>query len=411
MNFSRREFLKLFPKGLLAFSLSPLSFFESFATSFNPLELIKLIDFSCLKCSFKGICIKWDDGELKIGVRISYWVPVGFAETGRAFEFGASHRALGFLTPLFKPIVDSLSPFVPKGGKTTTFIRGNEVYFKLYPHYLGWGNFILSALAQALVSVISKQPWCVCGVLENALKRRVFNVPLKVKEIYEKLNLSKYLDYLQKFEGFYSILNPLPFFASEFVFPIWIIDTLSPDTRTFLPFIDSVVETLTRTSTSAGILACPYLIEALFKHHVRFPAGLDPSFICVGHWGFGYPRTGIVYHPDPVVAGLLSIARFLHLFSRTFPVINLSYSNQTVKFQMFNPHKTGCFRPGYYISDPIAKPLVEIPSRLMENPLDEIKSLKREIETPNLYLKSPPLRSNYRNVGVVVWKYYSHCCF
>ncbi len=92
--------MKIVPKGLLAFSLSPLSFLESFAYLLNPLELVKLIDFSCLKCSFKGICIKWEDGTLKVGVRISYWVPVGFAEAGKAFEFGASHPALGFLGSL-----------------------------------------------------------------------------------------------------------------------------------------------------------------------------------------------------------------------------------------------------------------------------------------------------------------------
>ncbi len=401
--------MKIVPKGLLAFSLSPLSFLESFANPLNSLELIKLIDFSCLKCSFKGICIKWEDGTLKVGVRISYWVPVGFAEAGRAFEFGASHPALGFLSNLFKPVAESLSPFIPKGSKTTTFVRGNEVYFKLYPHYLGWGDFIFSALAQAIASVVSKQPWCVCGVLENALKRRIFNVALKVKEIYEKLELSEYLDYLQKLEGFFSLINPIPFFAGEFVYPIWIVDTLSPDTRTFVPFINAVIKTL--APNGAGALACPLLTETLFKNRIKFPAGLDPSFICVGFWGFGYPRTGIVHHPDSLVAGLLSISRFLHLFSRTFPVINISYSNQTVKFQMFNPHKTGCFKPGYYVSDPTAKPLMGISPELIENFPKSLENLKEVVKTQVSLAKSLPLKSNYRNVGVIVWKYYSHCCF
>ena len=70
---------------------------------------------------------------------------------------------------------------------------------------------------------------------------------------------------------------------------------------------------------------------------------------------------------------------------------------------MFNPHKTGCFKPGYYTSDPTAKPFFETLS-------DKGYRLPKDLRLPDT-LQSPPLKPNYRNVGVVVWKYYSHCCF
>jgi hypothetical protein len=72
--------------------------------------------------------------------------------------------------------------------------------------------------------------------------------------------------------------------------------------------------------------------------------GIDPSFVCVGNWGHGYPRIGIVRSDNMIVAESLAGVRFLHLFSTDFPVFDGSV--YSIKLQLVKPTKTGCFKIG-----------------------------------------------------------------
>jgi len=405
---TRREFLKLLGTGSALALFSPQSLFANI----NPLAIVELIDFSCVNCSFAGICIKWKHGVPKIGIKIKYWIPHGFMETGSAWEIGASSPAFGFIVSALTPLIKALMPFkIPTGSKTYTWVQGQEDYFKLYPHYFGFPNAVIEAIAQALAVVIAHNPFCICGVLEKIFMQVLGPVNSFVQNIYNKLE--KFKKFAEKIEQFTYYLNLFPVFFSELVFPIWIIEEFNPDVHTIAPLFNSFIETITKTSPTMGAIVCPYLIDFAINHGIQFPAGIDPSFICVGHWGFGYPRFGIVRHDDPFVAGLLSIARFHHLFSTTLPIINVRYSNTTIKYQMYNPYQTSCFRPGYWTSDLTAKPLFNAGKQEIQeafkNPLSIGAKIKSAIQNlnPIKHLPAP----NRRNVGVVVWKHYSQCCF
>jgi len=122
-------------------------------------------------------------------------------------------------------------------------------------------------------------------------------------------------DYVSAVKEAYSKVSQVasysPVFFSELVSPIWNVDTLSPDAYTIAPVISAVVG-------SGGVLtegACD-LSTTLFKQKLSEleVAGVDPAFVCVGNWGQGYPRTGIVRHDNPLVGLPLAGARFLHLF-------------------------------------------------------------------------------------------------
>ena len=408
MFLSRRDFLKFLGTGGLLSLFSPTSLFANT----NPFALIELIDFSCISCSFSGICIKWKHGVPKIGIKIKYWIPTGFMETGGAWEIGASTPALGIFSSILAPLIRALMPFkIPTGTKDFLWTRAQEDYFKLYPHYFGFPNVVLDAIANALAVVIAHNPFCLCGILEKIFQRFLGNVNSFVEKVYQKLD--KFRKFAEKISKFAYIFNQVPIFFSELVFPLWIIEEFNPDIYTIAPLFNSFIETLTKVNPSLGALACPYLIDFAINHGIDFPAGVDPSFICVGHWGFGYPRFGIVRHDDPFVAGLLSIARFHHLFSTTLPILNVRYTNTTIKYQMYNPYQTSCFYPGYWTSDATAKPLFNAGKEQIEefikNPLSLAEKIRHSVQNlnPIKHLPAP----NRRNVGVVVWKYYSQCCF
>ncbi|MCI4436433.1 MAG: hypothetical protein JHC33_06445 [Ignisphaera sp.] len=136
----------------------------------------------------------------------------------------------------------------------------------------------------------------------------------------------------------------------------------------------------------------------------------------MGFWGYGYPRIGVVKHPDPIIAGLLSIARFHHLGSTTIPIIRPTYSTSDVKYQMYNPNMTNCFHPGWY-GVPALSP--DDITKLISDPAGYFKSLIGDINTSSILdeIKSYGLQGikaakpNYRNVGVVVWSKVRKCCW
>jgi hypothetical protein len=260
---------------------------------------------------------------------------------------------------------------------------------------------VLKDFAQKMDEIKNKLTSSFGSSVGSDLSSKIQGAVDKVNQIADKIN---------------SVLNNLPRFAlAELIFPIWMIDTLSPDAYTIAPLFGAIRDAIAQKSLVAGAAACPYLTEYLGSK-IQLPFGIDPSFICVGFWGYGYPRIGVVKHPDPIIAGLLSIARFHHLASTTIPIIRPTYSTSNVKYQMYNPNKTSCFQPGWYGVPALS---TEDITKLISDPVGYAKSLLGNINTSSVLdeVKSVGIQGlkaskpNYRNVGVVVWGRVRKCCW
>jgi hypothetical protein len=363
-------------------------------------------------------------------------------ETGRRGEIGKSSDALAVIGELLKPIIDTIFNFIPEGTTINeTHTSKVSSHMALYPHYIGFPKSVEDALASTFGTIASRNPTCLCAILGfifnllgidpmqqlsvfRDLTQKMDDVKNRLvssfgssggSEIFAKIQgaVSKVNEIASKIK---SVLDNLPRFAlAELIFPIWIIDTLSPDAYTIAPLFGAIRDAITQKSMVAGAVACPYLTQYLGSK-IKLPFGIDPSFICVGFWGYGYPRIGIVKHSDPIIAGLLSIARFHHLGSTTIPIIRPVYDNSSVKYQMYNPKMTNCFYPGWY-GVPALSP--EDITKLISDPAGYFRSLIGDINTSSILdeVKSvgvqglKTLKPNYRNVGVVVWSKVRRCCW
>ena len=343
-------------------------------------SLISLFKGGCfdVKVYPKG-CIKIKHGHIKFGLKVKYWFPIAIAEvTDTACDFGVGI-----------PVVDQLLTPVEKICNQLPYIQGsssqNPIDFsgaRYQVHIYQLPPVLVAAAKQALM--MSHFVPCfdlgiddllgVCTGCENIMRRALapleyaegklnalqsqldkytqsirerFNsiVPDRIKELYgngEGSDSGGESISDQIMNAYSSLSGLLPCFFSELVSPIWNVDTLSPDAYTVAPVINAVV-------SSGGIItegACDISTTLLRKKAVELGfGGIDARFVCINNWGHGYPRVGIVRNPDPVVAENLALARFLHLFSRTFPILR-NLDVYSVKFQMISPCKTGCYRLG-----------------------------------------------------------------
>ncbi len=424
---------------------------EANASGLNPFGIASLINVSCVFCTITGLCFKITSKGIKIGPKIHYRIPVGFSETGKAFEFGASAPVLGSLASIFSSFARALMPFVPTGSMSITNGHG-EQYMELYPHYYGFPPVVSTAIKTIIMKANMLDPACVCNILddiidyivpvadiENAVNKELGGVLSKISSISNKIgsfsfsgssapggsssssipNLKPIKSIMSKlgkiFHDFQTAFKIIPIVPSELFFFMWNIEEFSPDNYTVAPLFDSILTTIPATR-----LVCPWAFVEISKHFPKLPLGIDPSFICVGYWGFGYPRIGIVRNDDPIEAGLLSIARWHHLMSRTIPLIQTPFDGN-IYYQLYNPPSTPmgnqCFRPGYATSDRLSYLMNEVQhislssiENILSNPtsiFNEAKSMAESMLKQGVSGALP----NYRNVGVVVWQERVKCCF
>ncbi len=435
---SRRDFLKFVGYSMLMSQLPYSPFVRPARASLNPLDWVDLMDLSCVSCSVNMTgCVKvkfslTGTPKIKIAPKISYWIPEGFIESARKFEFGKSLPLAGLLSNVITPFTDLLSPFVPAGTYSIESATFSNTYMKLYPHYFGFPQGVVQAIKTAIMALNNLNPVCLACNLADSIKKVLIpqskvmsQIEEKLKPIAEKLDKAKkFQENLQKImDSFSAIQGLIPFFPAELFFFIWMFPQFHPDNYTIAPLFNSFIQTISQANKPLGMLMCPTLTEKIGKY-VNLPFGIEASFICVGRWGLGYPRTGIVRHDDPIIAGLLSIARFHHLFSKTIPIVSPSFSYSDIKYQMYAPEKTGCFKPGYYASDPIAKALYSAEAvaqdiySILQNPQQAISSIKdqakqqiKELAKAPLSKASSAIQAKARTVGVVIWKRYSKCCW
>jgi hypothetical protein len=440
MCIDRREFIKILTTALIAWQLDlkgkgiTLSQAEA-----DVLGIVDLINWNCISCELDGFCFHFPKPPAPA---VKYWIPTGFMETGKKGELGKSSDALAVVSEILKPIIDEITTFIPEGS-TVNEVHTSKVSSNmyLYPHYVGFPKTVEDVLASTFGTVASKNPTCLCATLGLLFNLFGFNpmeqlsvlkdIAQKIDEVKSKLtsslgssggnqvfsNIQGAVDKLNQIaDKINSVLDNLPRFAlAELIFPIWMIDTLSPDAYTIAPVFGAIRDAIAQKSLVAGAAACPYLTEYLGSK-IQLPFGIDPSFVCVGFWGYGYPRIGVVKHSDPIIAGLLSIARFHHLASTTIPVIRPTYSTSDVKYQMYNPNKTGCFAPGWYGVPALSTDDI---TKLISDPARYAKSLLGNINTSSILDEAKSIgvqglkasKPNYRNVGVVVWGKVRKCCW
>jgi hypothetical protein len=403
-----------------------------------------LLPTKCFSCSI-GIC--FCGKPPRPALKVSYWFPVGFLE---------ANKECRFLTHLI-PIVGSLVqtplqtlcqsvPIVLSTGQVKTGPSGvGQDYMRFHARWYSLPKPLHSWVEKILLTT----KFCPCIGL-NTIFEQILNVPViseglkvyqeimnKVAEVEKtaKESVKKVVGpVIEKVKGFIpsgsgggadfskakDVLNKInelrqwiPLVITEPFSPLWLVDLLSVDNAT-APAIANAIHTLiTAISPPLGALACPFLTQKLIEKNllprelvVKGKSVLDLDFICVGYWGHGYPRIGVVRHDDPYIARLLALARFHHLFSRTFPLIPvpIDMNPDRMRYQIWSPFVSDCFgigRWGVPTLDDI-KDLTntdQLVQKFKSIGWDTIKSvMERAVEEKD------------RAMMVIVWKKEEKCC-
>jgi hypothetical protein len=400
---------------------------------------VSLLPMKCFSCSV-GVC--FCGVSPRPALKVSYWFPVGFLEANRECRFLAHMiPVVGSLvqTPL-QTLCQSV-PIVLGTGQVKTGATGvGQDYMRFHARWYSLPKSLHSWVRDVLFTVKLCPP-CI-GL--NTIFEKILDVPVmseglrvyqslmnKVVEVEKtakesvKKAVGPVIDKVKSFipssggradlskaQNVLSKLNELrqwvPLVITEPFSPLWLVDVLSVDNAT-APAIANAVHTLiTSASPPLGALVCPFLTQKLIEKNLlpREIRGLDTEFICVGYWGHGYPRIGVVRHDDPYIARLLALARFHHLFSKTFPIIPvpIDMNPDKMKYQIWSPFVSDCFGIGRY----------GVPT------LDDIKDLTNTDKLIERFksigwdsIKSAMVRGvkeEQRTMMVIVWKKEERCC-
>jgi len=435
---TRRDFLG----GLLSLPIA------SMLSDVSPALELNLLPMDCFSCSI-GICLC--GVPPRPAIKASYWFPVGFLEANRECEFLTSMipivgslvetplREICKAIPIVLPTVQVQN--TPSGIVSQDYMRFHARWYSLPKPLQDWVRQVLLTIYlcpcieltgiftrllnlpvipeglktyQQLMSKISE----VESKVKESVKSALSPVLDKVKSFIPStgsgsgggLDFSKAQDVLKKID---ELRKWIPLVITEPFSPLWLVDLLSVDNAT-APAIANAIHTLiTSFSPPLGALACPFLTNKLIEKNLlpreitaKGVSVLDLEFICVGYWGHGYPRLGVVRHDDPYIARLLALARFHHLFSKTFPIIPvpISMNPDSMKYQIWSPFLSPCFGIGRW----------GVPT------LDDIKDLT---DTDKLVEKFKSIgwdtiksvmmrgvREGERKMMVIVWKKEEKCC-
>ena len=422
--------------------------FASMLPDVSPALELDLLPMGCFSCS---ISICFCKKPPRPAIKANYWFPVGFLEANKECEFLTSMipivgslvqaplQAICNAIPIVLPTVQVQN--VPSGITNQDYMKYHARWYSLPKPLQEWVekvlltihlcpciglDFIFNQLLNIpLVSEGMKAYQQLMGKVkevENKAKESVKSalapVVQKVKEFIPStgsgsgggLDFSKAQDVLNKLN---ELRKWVPVVITEPFSPLWLIDLMSVDNFT-APAIANAIHTLiTSFSPILGAITCPYLTQELIKRNllprellIKGVSVLDTEFICVGHWGHGYPRIGVVRHDDPYIARLLALARFHHLFSKTFPLIPvpLSMNPDEMKYQIWSPYLSPCFGVGKY-GVPTLNDIKDLTDtdKLVEKftsiGWDTIKSVMMR-----------GVREQERKMMVIVWKKESKCC-
>jgi|GEM_PF-3211907 len=524
---SRREFFDYIGKMSLLAMASSLNLSlseEGQAENFNYgggelFDITDLMNSQCLFCYPVGFCIILGVTDtIFFAPYIKYKIPVGFAETGDAGQFGKSSSELSFLLDDYSDLKNDLklgtkNPVIPPGTRYGQVGQGQNK-MQLYPHYYGLSPMMISQVQRRMSLVNKKNPFCTpClpSVISQVATVNIKQVALPpevsaIAEQYISQMAAKYKgskngpskEFIQKFYGnqqlanqvynnlqyvnehFYKLAgdltsayasNQIPSVPSELFAFIWAFQELSPDQESWQAIILALQKAIQQGQIKPYELTCPYMYNFIMQNpevaQAFASSGFDPSFLCVGLWGNGYPRVGEVETEDPIVGGLLSIARWHDLISNTIKTYTkngekrplVATPPQMAWYQMYNPYIANvgqsCFLPGWITSDvtvnnfnnltlPNALPEdVIILSAIQPNP-PSAGTIQEYFQDPELVLVNfaisnamaligsigsivsgglslsglsgmaedlNPFNTRYRNVGVIVYQEHAKCCF
>jgi len=400
---------------------------------------VSLLPTKCFSCSM-SICLCGKPP--RPALKVSYWFPVGFLEANQECEF-LTHL-IPIVGSLVKTPLETLCQSVPlvlSTGQVKTGPSGvGQDYMRFHARWYSLPKPLHSWVEKVLLTV----KLCPCVGL-NTIFGEIVNVPIiseglkvyqeimnKVAEVEKtaKESVKRVVGpVVERVKGFIpgtdfskaqNVLNKmnefrkdLPLVITEPFSPLWLVDLLSVDNAT-APAIANAIDTLIKTaSPPLGALACPFLTQKLIEKNllprelvVKGKSVLDLDFICVGYWGHGYPRIGVVRHDDPYIARLLALARFHHLFSKTFPLIPvpISMDPDRMRYQIWSPFVSDCFGIGRW-GVPTLEDIKDLTDtdKLVEkfNSIgwDTIRSLMwRAVE------------ERKRRMMVIVWKKEEKCC-
>ncbi len=405
---------------------------------------VDLLPTRCFSCSM-GVCLC--GVPPRPALKVSYWFPVGFLEANKECEFLTSMIPIvGSLvqTPL-RTLCQSVPLVLPTGQVKTGSTGAGQDYMRFHARWYSLPKPLHEWVQKILLTV----KLCPCIGL-NTIFGQILNVPViseglkayqeimkKVAEVEKtakesvKKVVGPVIDKVKSFipagsggsadfskaQNVLSRINEfrqwIPLVITEPFSPLWLVDLLSVDNAT-APAIANAIHTLiTSFSLPLGALACPFLTQELIKRNllprelvVKGVSVLDLEFVCVGYWGRGYPRIGVVRHDDPYIARMLALARFHHLFSKTFPIIPvpISMNPDKMKYQIWSPFVSDCFgigRWGVPTLDDI-KDLTDtdkLIERFKSIGWDTIKSVMMR-----------GLKEQERKMMVIVWKKEERCC-
>jgi len=406
---TRRDFLKSVSLIPLLWALSP---------AHGGIFSMDIFNWGCVKCKL-GFCMCKVKGlggvKLIPSIYNQYWYPVGFIEINRACQFMTSLLPVGgtLLGNTFGAICGILPTGWIQGSDMSqnVGIGGlNQQYMRVHARWYG-----MTPEIEAFVSTyLSTVELCPCSVVDMVKRTALGPVYNKLREFEEKVQ-----DFERRFRSAQKLRNmidrvqealdrfadfPLPVWFTEILSPFWLIEALSPDNILGSGWRNAIMTALAR-SGSAIAGSCQYAFRALKKlgFDVSFGGLIDPGFFCVGYWGYGYPRIGVVRNDDPVIAHLLATARFHHLFSTTLPVIPFRYDENGIRYQLIRPLSTECIKPGCGGGTiPNICEIVDVAT----NPTALMNMLKDKAFS----IAGRTMNALDRKTFLVVWKKRKRCC-
>ena len=425
----------------------------------------KLFTKKCVdpKIKLKG-CIKIKKNKIAFGIKASFWIPVAIVTvTTKTCDLGPD-----WLEVLF-PVLPALERICKDGGDVPVIKElvkysesspvMNDLFSQNYARYQVHVFAVPQILIDIAKAIITTEFFIPCfsvdlenyGIKSDAVKKfdKLFSVYNKKIQIPEKLK--KYvptfslgseeegekneentetgedfsLEDSSESGGVTEALGkllsklPIPCFFSEFISPVWGNTFYSPDTYTILAATQMVMDELGPAGSILSEGICQATTIDKIREKLSFVPDVagttDLGFLCVGNWGHGYPRVGIVRNDNPLVAELLASARFLHLFSKTVPIFP-HLKPEDVKFQVVFDLKDGdltdCFRVGdrsipfkVGSSEGEVIDIVTHPEKL----LDLLKDVGEKIKSGRIDASLPDKRRI--KLTILVWRKFDCCDF
>ena len=403
---TRRDFLKsslVLP--LLLNPILPSGFHPSTSHAIIDLDIF---NWGCVKCEL-GFCMCYG---LIPSIYNKYWYPVGFMEINKTCQFLTS--LLPVLGEVVGTLLGNLCGLLPLGwiqqadmSQNMGIGKYNQQYMRVHARWYGMTPEI-EALVSAYLATVELCPCSLVDAVKNIalgpVSNKLSDIEQKLSDVGNKLkNLTNGIQKIQKVLKKLGNL-PLPIWFTEVLSPIWTTDFLSVDNILFANAgLRQALLGALASSPFGHIAMCSGLLQELQRLGVSIQGMLDPDFFCVGVWGYGYPRIGIVRNDDPLISHLLAVARFHHLFSKTIPVIPFEFSYNSIRYQLVRPFSSECMRPG--CGGTSIPNLCEIIQNAT-NPTALLDTLKNKATT----VAGRTMNALDRKTFLVVWKRKKSCC-